>query len=40
MQQGIAKPEDYSNNEFITSMNDLISEKPLANHANKKATDV
>jgi hypothetical protein len=40
MQQGIAKPEDYSNNEFITSMNDLTSEKPLANHANKKAANV
>jgi hypothetical protein len=40
MQQGIVKPEDYSNIEFIDSTIDQISEKPLANHANKKATDV
>ncbi|MCS2153039.1 hypothetical protein ACIPMZ_18250 [Scandinavium goeteborgense] len=39
-QHGIAKPEDYSNIEFRVSMINQISEKPLANHANKKATDV
>jgi hypothetical protein len=37
MQQGIVKPEDYSNNEFTYSMKNHICEKPLANHANKKA---
>jgi len=39
MQQGIVKPEDYSNNKLACSMNNQICEKPLANHANKKAAD-
>lgn len=39
-QEGIAKPEDYSNIKFPFSIYDQLSEKPLAYHANKKASDV
>jgi hypothetical protein len=40
MQQGIVKPEDYSEMAFSNGMNNQLCEKPLANHSNKKAAGV